>query len=562
MERTGNEFTQLESQLFSKIAYIEKFNISTKYLPKRVEPGIGTELNLEGKWSKFSGETLFINQSLLEDKTYQEAIFWREAFLLFIPLSIRDVWWVRLLANTFPLSIKLNTSENNNWINLWQNASKEHKELIEKLQLIAGSAGSEGIIKVLKQSLYQILTTYEDNVKLGVKANKITELDPHEFEIIITNIQNESITISESAIDIMEIALIKQTISPFIINQFSNKHPTTIAKIINKLLTMKILKHGYEIDCSKCGLTQYIVLLICTKQQSIFFHYPPKNPFLYSHKFNCLNICVITQYYVAPKSKLFYEYLVGYCEELKQNNKIVNFYAFEIIDSYRSYLFKYFNPKTKSQSININDIAIESGLFDTQGSKLNHESKPIGNIAIPSRAINSKPIDLDIVDIKIFNQFLLGNSNRRIIQKNINKDMNEIIRRINYLYDKEIIYENIKAYLPESIGEIVFYIEDKQMNTSNKPEPTLIDRITNFSNYLPNVYMGKIEGSFKGVLLYSLLPSSTALQLADFFNWFLPANINNQIILGKSTFQKYRGTFDESRWNNGEWIFSSEDFLI
>ncbi|HUT80889.1 MAG TPA: hypothetical protein VMZ29_06780 [Candidatus Bathyarchaeia archaeon] len=562
MEKNRISFTQLENQLFSKIAYIEKFGLSIKYLPKRVEPGIGTELNLESKWSKFSGETLFINQSFLQNIDYNEAIFWREAFLLFVPQPIRDAWWVRLLANAFPLSVKLSTHEYTAWYDLWLSVSDEKTDLIDKIQLTIASAGSEGLIKILKQSLYQVLSKYEENIKLGIKGIKISELDPHEFEITITNIQNESITISESAIDIMEIALIKQTISPSQIKQFTNKHPTTIAKTINKLLAMKILKHDYVIDYSKCGLTQYLVLLICTKQQSMFFRQMPKNPFLYSHKFNCLNICVITQYYVAPKSKLFYENLVVYCEELKKENKIVVYHAFEIINSYRSYLFKYFNPKTKSQTININDLAIESGLFELETNKKEQESIPLGNIVIPSRVIGSKQIDLDIIDLKILNQFQMGNSNRRIIQKNINKDMNEIIRRINYLQEKKVIFGNIIAYLPESEGEIVLYIEDKSLNNIHKSNLPLKQRITNFSYYLPNVYLSEIKGSFNGVLFYSFVPYSTALQLADFFNWFLPASTNNQIILGKSTFQKYRGTFDESRWDNGNWLFDKDDFSI
>ncbi len=557
-----NFFTQLETQLFNKIKFIENFGISTKYLPKRVEPGIGSELNLESKWSKFLGETLFINQNLLQNKTYREAILWREALFLFVQPLMRDSWWIRILANAFPLTVKLSTSEQNAWMQLWSDVSEEHKGIIDKILTIVASAGSEGLIKILKQSLYHILMKYEDNVKLGIKGIKISELDPHEFEIIITNIQNESITISKSTIDIMEIVLIKQTISPSVISQFTNKHPTTIAKIINKLLALKILKHDFSIDYSKCGLTQYIVLLICTKSQSVLFQSMPKNPFLYSHKFNCLNTCVITQYYVAPKSELFYEKLVEYGKELKQNNKIVDFYAFEIIDSYRSYLFEYFDTKTKNQTININDLAIESGLFDPESNKINQDSSSLGNIIVPSRAINSKQVELDLIDIDILNQFQLGTSNRRNIQKNINKDMNEIVRRINDLFEKEILYENIIAYLPESAGEIIFYIEDKPMNKSDKSNTSLVERITNFSYYLPNVYLSKIKGTFNGILLYSYLPYSTALQLADFFNWFLPANKNNQIILGQSTFQKYRGKFDESRFDNGKWIFYEDDFSI
>ena len=107
MESYFGDLTQLENELYEKVKLIKKHLHETKYNPIRVEPGIGFDLDIESKWSKFVGETLFINQKLLQELHYRNAIFWREAFLLFVPKQMRDSWWVKLIANAYPLSMKL-----------------------------------------------------------------------------------------------------------------------------------------------------------------------------------------------------------------------------------------------------------------------------------------------------------------------------------------------------------------------------------------------------------------------------------------------------------------------
>ncbi|TFF84708.1 hypothetical protein EU523_01365, partial [Candidatus Heimdallarchaeota archaeon] len=87
--------TKLEEKLFEKLSFIQKkFNMTPKYLPKRVEPGKELLLKKEENWSKFAGETLFINRGLLDESWIENAIMWREAFLLLVPLEMRNYWWV------------------------------------------------------------------------------------------------------------------------------------------------------------------------------------------------------------------------------------------------------------------------------------------------------------------------------------------------------------------------------------------------------------------------------------------------------------------------------------
>lgn len=106
-----------------------------------MEPGIGFELEVQSKWSKFVGETLFINQHLLNEVHYRNAIFWREALLLFVPKHIRDNWWVQLLANAYPLSVKLSNIEHEKWENLWRESSPDLHEYIQSCKMLISSAG-------------------------------------------------------------------------------------------------------------------------------------------------------------------------------------------------------------------------------------------------------------------------------------------------------------------------------------------------------------------------------------------------------------------------------------
>lgn len=167
MESYSGNLTQLENELYEKVKLIKKHFHETKYDPKRVEPGIGFELDGESKWSKFVGETLFINQKLLNIVHYRNAIFWREAFLLFAPQQMRENWWVRLLANAYPLSIKLSNIEHEQWENLWRESSPDLLDYIQSCKMLISSAGSFGLLEVLKQSLFQTLPQHDDSMKRG-----------------------------------------------------------------------------------------------------------------------------------------------------------------------------------------------------------------------------------------------------------------------------------------------------------------------------------------------------------------------------------------------------------
>jgi hypothetical protein len=556
------DLTQLENELYEKVKVIKKHLYETKYNPKRVEPGIGFDLGVESKWSKFVGETLFINQKLLNEVHFRNAIFWREALLLFVPKQMRDSWWVRLIANAYPLSIRLSNIEYEKWEKLWRKTSPDLQDYIDSCKLLISSVGSLGLLEVLRQGLYKTLYQHEELMEKRMISKPTSDLDPHEMEIILSNTFQESINISDNAIDIMNIALIKQTTKPKELEKNLSLHHGTIAKTVKKLLEMNVLLQKYSINYLALGLTQFMVLLICTKKQRVYFRTPIRNPFLYTHKFICLNACVITQFYVGPKTKDYYKKLINYCQNLKEKNQIVEFHVFELHSAFRSYWFKYFNTRTKSLNFNLNDIAIESDLFDNFSIETHKEkSKLLGNIVIPTRIVENKYLDLDYLDLKILNQFMTGVYNRRAIQKNIKKDMNETVQRIKKLFENKIIYEDIQVVLPRSDGEISAYLEVNS-NKISKNHNNLRERIINFCYHLPHVYCGEINGTFNGLMLFSRLPSSITMGMAELFNWFLPDGINTQIIVGRPEIQKDKDELFVSRWNNGEWIVSEDDFEL
>ncbi|NPE07297.1 MAG: hypothetical protein GNW80_03355 [Asgard group archaeon] len=562
MESYLGNLTQLENELYEKVKVIKQYFHETKYSPKRVEPGVGFELDNESKWSKFVGETLFINQKMLQGVHYRNAIFWREAILLFVPKQMRDSWWVRLIANAYPLSMKLSHIEHEKWEKLWREISPDLQVYIDSCKLLISSAGSPGLLEVLKQGLYKTQYQHEELVKKRLANKQTSDLDPHEISLILSNTFQESVNISDNAIDIMNIALIKQTIKPKELEKNLSLHHGTIAKTVKKLLEMNVLIKKYRINYLALGLTQFMVLLICTKKQRVYFRTPIRNPFLYTHKFICLNACVITQFYVGPKTKDYYKKLVNYCQNLKEKNQIVEFHVFELHSAFRSYWFKYFNTKTKSLNFNLNDIAIESSLFDNVSTETHKEkSNLLGNIVIPTRIVETKYLDLDSLDLKILNQFMTGIYNRRAIQKNIKKDMNETVQRIKKLFENKIIYEDIQVILPRSDGEISAYLEVNSNKTS-KNHNNLRERIINFCYHLPHVYCGEINGTFNGLMLFSRLPSSITMGMAELFNWYLPDGINTQIIVGRPEIQKDKDELFVSRWNNGEWIVSEDDFEL
>ncbi|MHA1879291.1 MAG: hypothetical protein ACTSYG_02755, partial [Candidatus Heimdallarchaeota archaeon] len=81
MAESIQSLTLLENELLQKVNYLKSFLYEPLYFPKRVEPGLKVPPKTEKDWSKFSGETLFINLNLLKDDELREGIFWRESFL-------------------------------------------------------------------------------------------------------------------------------------------------------------------------------------------------------------------------------------------------------------------------------------------------------------------------------------------------------------------------------------------------------------------------------------------------------------------------------------------------
>jgi len=560
MDSYSGSLTQLENELYEKVKIIKKHLHETKYDPKRVEPGIGFELDIESKWSKFVGETLFINQKLLNIVHYRNAIFWREAFLLFAPQQMREKWWVRLLANAYPLSIKLSNIEHEQWENLWRESSPDLLDYIQSCKMLISSAGSLGLLEVLKQGLFQTLPQHDDSMKRGSRSRQINDLDPQEMTIILSNVFQKSVSISENAIDILKIALLKQTIKPKEIGKNLSLHQSTITKIVKKLSDMNFLRHRYVVDYHALGLSQYIVLLICTKKQKLVYREPIDNPYFFAQKSNCLNTCTITQHFIGPKTKEFYNLLISYCQGLKDKNTIVEFQVFELHSSYRSYWFKYFNTKTKSLDFNINDAVIESDLFDYDFFEINGDYKrALDNIVVQTRIGTSQQDNIDGLDLEILNQFMRGNYNRRTIQKNIMKDMNVISQRIKKMFENNLIFDDVRVVMPGSEGEITAFIEIDQ-NKKSDTYKNLQERIFRFSYHLPQIYCSKIKGTFNGLMLLAELPSEITMGLADILNRLLPNSSNTKITVGRQELQSVRSKFIETRWNNGQWIVSKDDF--
>ncbi|NHJ33530.1 MAG: hypothetical protein FK732_11785 [Asgard group archaeon] len=562
MESFSSDLTQLENELYEKVKVIKKHLHETKYNPKRVEPGIRFELEIESKWSKFVGETLFINQTLLLDVNYRNAIFWREALLLFVPKQMRENWWVRLIANAYPLSVKLSNIEHEQWEKLWKESSPDLTDYIQNCKMLISSAGSLGLIEVLKQGLFQTLHQYEDSLKRGSKSRQINDLDPLEMTIILSNVFQKSVSISEKAIDVLKIALLKQTIKPIEIGKNLSVHRSTIAKIVKKLLDMNFLRHWYLVDYYALGLTQYMVLLICTKKQKTIYREPKDNPYFFAQKVNCLNTCVITQHYIGPKTKEFYNLLISYCQGLKEKNSIVEFQVFELHPSYRSYQLKYFNTKTKSLDFNINDAVIESDLFDYDFFELNDDHKrTLDNIVVQTEIGKCEQENIDDLDVEILNQFMQGNYNRRTIQKNIMKDMNVISQRIKKMLENHLIFNNVRVVMPGSNGEITAFIEIDS-NKRSDIYKNLRERIIRFSYYLPQIYCSNIKGTFNGLMLLAELPLEITMGLAEILNRLLSNSINTKIIVGRPELQFARSKLDKTRWSNGQWIVSKDDFSL
>ncbi|NHJ87215.1 MAG: hypothetical protein FK734_17255 [Asgard group archaeon] len=562
-ETTQKTLTQLENLLFDCVEEIRKYKLVPQYLPERVEPGIAVNVENETQWSKFLGETLFINQELLRNPNYKQLIFWREAFLFFVPREMRDEWWIHVLANLFPLSVKVSHIVYDEWRILLEEVINFQSQITKKCLTILSSSGPYGLLEVVKQALIQIYTISANIPKIDHKRiETVTKLTPQEFELILDQVYNQSVSLSDSDIDLLKIALLKQTVKAKQISSFTDRHYNTIAKSIKKLHDLNILQNRIELNYPSIGLEQFVAVIDCTKKQSEFYLEPPFHPYIMAQRMNCLNSCVITQFYTGPNRKDFYEQLKAYGEYLIEKNHAFDFNLFKFSNSYRNYNFRYFNPKTKTQQINLYDMAFESGLFETNSEILppmdHYESE---NIVIPSRVKSNKVFELEELDINIINLLIQSNYTQRQLQKKLKCDMNQIADRMKFLFDYKILFENIRLNLPDSDGEIAIYIEeDKRLKKAIQNYKSLTERIKTFCSLMPNIYVANVKGSFDGIMFHSYMPHSTSVQLANFFNKFLFDSKNLKIVLGKAAFQKNSIEFDIERWNKGNWVSLYEDF--
>lgn len=554
---TAQELTQLEEKLFEKIKAIEKMGISPRYLPNRVEPGVAYQLNQENRWSKFSGETLFINQQILTDIKLEPSIFWREAFLFFAPKELRNTWWVRILANTFPFSIQQTNENYEKWAEIWEKVIDPKLNKVSEYKKLAFSVGSKGIIEIFRLCLHQTFLLQKELRNERKKISQI-ELNLKEFTLIISKVRDVSVGINESAVDIMKIALIKQTLKANELEKYTDKSKSTISKITKKLQDMQVLDTKSQVNIHRLNLGNYYLLFNCTrKQYEKLKNNFPKHPFLFTYKVHCLATCTIILQFVGPRTKEFYLHLEKYCKWSKKTNQIIEYQLFELNNSFKSYFFKYFDPKSKIQNLNINDIVINYNLLreipqaKRKGAKLEPE-----NIIITIPQCSKLCDKLDQIDIEIINQFLIGNSTRRGIQKAVKKDMNKIVKRIRYLEEEKVLTEHVYVKLPNSSEEVMLFIEE----TKSENEPSLKERMKLLSYYLPDVFFSEVKGTFDGIMLLLSLSYSNVLQFVDFINFFLPSSVNIQIILGRPNELKRIRKLPVKRWTGFEWLFYEEDF--
>ncbi len=557
MKMAAQELTQLEEKLFEKIKAIEKMGISVRYLPNRVEPGVAYQLNHENRWSKFSGETLFINQQILTDLKLEPLIFWREAFLFLAPKTLRDTWWVRVLANTFPFSIQQTNENYEKWSEVWEKVIDSKLQKVSEYKKLASSIGSKGIIEIFRLCLHQTLLVQKESGNERKKFSHV-ELNLKEFTLIISKVRDASVGLNDSAIDLLKIALIKQTLKPKELEKYTNKSRSTISKITKKLQDMQILDTRIQVNIHRLNLGNYYMLFNCTrKQYEKMKNSHPKHPFLFAYTVHCLTTCTISLQFIGPRTEKFFRHLEKYCKWLKRTNQIIEYQLFELHNSFRSYFLKYFNPKSKIQNLNINDIAINYNLLrempqdKRKGANLESE-----NIIITHPQYSKMCNKLDKNDIEIINQILNGNYTRRGIQKAIKKDMNYIVKRLQYLEEKEVLTENVYVKLPNNTERVTLFIKE----TKNENEPSLKERMKLLSYYLPNVLFSEVKGTFDGIMMLLSLSYSNVLQFVDFVNFFLPSSAYIQIILGRAkelqTFRK----LPVNRWTGSEWLVYDDDF--
>ena len=553
------QLTQLELEMHKKIKEIRKLNATPRYVPKRVEPGIAYDLIDVKKWSRYMGETLFINQEILSNNSLRNTIFWREAFLLLAPLEMREINWVIDLANIFPFCLKLTKNEEESWKKIWNKVYMAEIFNKEFLQQLAKTVGSEGLIKILRigiQRTYFILNT---KAKIGKHKSRIPILNKKELVVIYNKIFHESIGLTDQSIEILKVALAKQTIKPNALVKFINKSRSTVSKQIKRLIEMNILLPMKTINLQSLNLTRYFVIMNYPRKRNIFSEKPLDFPFLISQRIYCINNCFSIHIYFGPNSSDFFNLLKRLYSKLEEEGEINEFYIFNAHNIITNYLFKYYNPKTNQQLLNFNDIAIECNILtDLSLNSFSKEDANLGNIIIEHLNTSIPDTKIDSIDIEIINELLGGNFTRRGIQKKIRKDMNETVNRIKILEEKNIVLEDIRAVLPNSNAQISLFVEDNQKKSRN--QISLIDRLKHLCHHLPNVIYSEMTGSFDGLMLHAYMPNNVTLEFGDFINWFIPKDIKLQLIISSPIFEKTKYTLPVRNFQDGQWLFDESDF--
>ncbi|MFW9922479.1 MAG: hypothetical protein ACFFDW_04225 [Candidatus Thorarchaeota archaeon] len=548
---TDTGLTFLEKELFDRMNVIKTYQITPKYLPKRVEPGLAVDLTMESKWSKYIGETLFINQKILSDQLLSDSIFWREAFLLFVDKEFREIWWIKILADIFPYSIKLTNEHNGKWSELLEKTSDSRIENLDFYKGVAVSIGTKGLIEVLRICI--------DNVTKGIKNNEIINLSSQEFRIILDNVSTKFIDIPESAIDILKIALIKQTNRPIDIVNFTDKSCSTISKLIKKLQDGRILFYCKNVSNQSLGLIKYHVLMNFTRERSkdiekMFL----KSPFVITEQINCINSCIAIIIIFGPDDPKFLSYLNKYCKNLLDNIIINEYFIFKVEDILTNYNFKYLNLKTKKQEFNLSNIIIDYDLMkDNIMQDFESLRYDLDNILLKANNYSSKLGKLDQVDMEIIEQIYQGVLTRRGIQKNIRKDMNETVRRLQKLEELNVVNDFVLINIPDNNGRLAIYIQDY---SSKLKTTSLKDRLEHLCYHLPYVNFSKISGTFNGFLLNTKLPYENVLELIDNLNKFFVDCPNMQIVMGSPTYFRINPHFPSARLIDNKWVFLEEDF--
>jgi DNA-binding Lrp family transcriptional regulator len=560
--------TKLEEELFEKLNFIQKkFNMTPKYLPKRVEPGKELLLKKEENWSKFAGETLFINRGLLDESWIENAIMWREAFLLLVPLEMRNYWWVHELANVFFLSVKNKKMEYEKWKTFLIENSSFTRDIILKYELGISIKGSQGLLRALQDAFDQQIKIEQETNKLRINKT----ISRKEFNLVLFGNLPQISKINESTLQILTLALKHQTTSIKELEDYADYHPTTISQTLNQLKKQKTLFERPRISYHKLQLSNIIVLFFCNSRQGLFFkHHHPKSPYLHSQKINHLNIPIITQYYIAPDFKSFQQELENHCKRLMEENYINQYYIFNISKSYTSYNFNHYDCNNQQFTVDLNDLFLENNYFRDIDSLSYWKTLEPGNLIINHIADIKNPecsVKINPLDLKILNLFLKGITSRRKIQNALKKSMNTIVNRIKKLEQAGFFKNQLTAIFPNAIGQITLYLDSEEIihhsDSSTIDQSKLkqyVEIIKNMVYQFPYANISEIEGTFKGFFIHLYLPYKYIIQLCNRINWFLPDCIRKIMVVGRPLTQKYQFQLPVECWQKNQWITKASDF--